>query len=196
MPLRGKCSVPGSFNVKAHRVKPSLAIRSVRADDDLARLTELIHAAYAPHAAKGLRYWGTHQSVDDTRTRLGSGYGLVAESSGEFAGTITVRPPHLESRIALYRDPGTWTICQFAVAPGMKGAGLGKSLHDAAVAHAMLNGGTTMALDTAAPAQALIAMYRAWGYELAGEVDWRPHTNYLSVVMRKALYSEVGRNVP
>ena len=47
-----------------------------------------------------------------------------------------------------------------------------------------------MALDTAAPAEALIAMYRAWGYETVGEVDWRPQTNYLSVVMRKALRSE------
>ena len=168
-------------------MKIPLAIRTVRADDDLARLTELIHAAYAPQAAKGLRYWGTHQSVDDTRKRLASGHGLVAERAGEFVGTITVRPPQPDSRVELYRDPGTWTICQFAVAPGMKGMGLGKSLHDAAVAHALRSGGTAMALDTAAPAESLVAMYRAWGYQLAGEVDWRPHTNYVSVVMRKAL---------
>ena len=169
-----------------------LVIRPVRADDDLACLTELIHAAYAPQAAKGLRYWGTHQSVDDTRKRLASGHGLVAESGEQLVGTITVRAPQPDSQVVLYRDPGTWTISQFAVAPGLKGTGLGKSLHDAAVAHAMLNGGTTMALDTAAPAEALIAMYRAWGYELAGEVDWRPHTNYVSVVMRKALPQDAG----
>jgi hypothetical protein len=44
-----------------------------------------------------------------------------------------------------------------------------------------------MALDTAAPATGLIAiMYKAWGYELAGEHDWRPHTNYRSVLMSRA----------
>ena len=163
------------------------AIRSVRADDDLACLTELIHAAYASQAAKGLRFWGTHQSVDDTRKRLASGHGIVAECEGELVGTITVRAPQPDSPVALYRNPTTWTICQFAVAPALKGSGLGKSLHDAAMAHALLHGGATMALDTAAPAEGLIAMYRAWGYEPAGEVDWRPHTNYRSVIMRKTL---------
>ena len=31
-------------------------IRPVCAEDDLARITDLIHAAYAPHATQGLRY--------------------------------------------------------------------------------------------------------------------------------------------
>ncbi len=44
-----------------------------------------------------------------------------------------------------------------------------------------------MALDTAAPALGLISMYKAWGYELAGEHDWRPITNYLSVLMIRSL---------
>jgi predicted N-acetyltransferase YhbS len=167
----------------------SFTIRPIRADDDIERLTELVHAAYALQAAKGLRYWGTHQSVDDTRKRLASGHGLVAERAGEFVGTITVRPPQPESQVNLYRNPGTWTFCQFAVSPELKGTGLGKSLHDAAVSHVILNGGVAMALDTAEPAEALIAMYLAWGYELAGEVDWRPHTNYLSVIMSKVLKS-------
>jgi hypothetical protein len=28
---------------------------------------------------------------------------------------------------------------------------------------------------------------RSWGYEEVGTCDWLPHTNYLSVLMRKAL---------
>lgn len=174
----------------------SIAIRPIRTGDDLERLTELIHAAYAVQAAKGLRYWGTHQSVEDTRKRLASGHGLIAECAGELVGTITVRPPQSESQVELYRERRTWTICQFAVVPELKGTGLGKLLYDAAESHAILNGGGTMALDTAAPAEALIAMYRAWGYEVVGEVDWRPHTNYLSVVMSKTLNSGAKRNVP
>ena len=51
-------------------------IRPVCAQDDLARITALIHAAYAPHTAQGLRYWGTHQTVEDTAKRFAMGIGL------------------------------------------------------------------------------------------------------------------------
>ena len=89
-------------------------IRLVRADENLVALTALIQRAYAPHAAKGLRYWGTHQSAADTATRLASGQGFVAEIEG---------------------------------------------------------GGGVMALDTAATAHGLIAMYQRWGYRICGECD-------------------------
>jgi hypothetical protein len=54
-------------------------IRPVTDDDDLVRLTALIHGAYAPHAKLGLRYWGTHQSVQDTAKRFASGTGLATK---------------------------------------------------------------------------------------------------------------------
>jgi ribosomal protein S18 acetylase RimI-like enzyme len=162
-------------------------IRALAPRDSLDALTELIHAAYAPQAQKGLRYWGTHQTADDTRKRFASGFGLVAEAQGRFVGTVTVRPPQPDSQVALYRDPHTWTIAQYAVHPSWKGLGLGRDLHDQAVAHALAHGGRTMALDTAEPAEGLIAMYRRWGYEIVGHTDWRPHTNYLSVVMQKGI---------
>jgi GNAT superfamily N-acetyltransferase len=163
------------------------AIREIHADDDLVALTALIHAAYAPQASRGLRYWGTHQTVEDTRKRLASGYGFVAQVAGQFVGTITVRAPQPESPVPLYRCPDTWTIGQFAVHPEMKAKGLGRRLHDHAMRFAHSHGARSMALDTAAPAETLIDMYRRWGYELAGETDWRPHTNYVSVVMRRAI---------
>ncbi|MEW6613012.1 MAG: GNAT family N-acetyltransferase [Pseudomonadota bacterium] len=161
-------------------------VRSLVPSDDPARLTRLIHAAYAPHAARGLRYWGTHQSVEETAKCLSSGQAFVAVAEGEYVGTITVRPPQPESAVAIYRKADTWSISQFAVAPAFKGRGLGKALHEAAVNHARLNGASTIALDTAAPAQGLIAMYKAWGYELVGECNWRPHTNYMSVLMSRS----------
>lgn len=131
-------------------------IRAVLPDDDLGRLTSLIHAAYAPHAVRGLRYWGTHQSIEDTAKRLSSGHGLIAELNGEYVGTITVRPPQQESPIVLYRQPYTWSISQFAVSPEFKGKGLGKTLHKEAVAHARNHGARAIGLDTAAPATGLI----------------------------------------
>lgn len=170
-------------------------IRAIHACDNLVALTTLIHAAYATQAARGLRYWGTHQTPDDTRKRFEQGFGFVALMGDQLAGTITVRPPQPDSRVVLYRDPHTWTLGQFAVHPEMKGLGLGRKLHDHAMVIAGSHGASTMALDTAAPAASLIAMYQRWGYELAGEADWRPHTNYVSVVMRKAI-TEKGELEP
>lgn len=46
-----------------------------------------------------------------------------------------------------------------------------------------------MALHTAQPAVALINMYRTWGYVQVGTCDWRPHTNYLSILMSKTVPS-------
>jgi GNAT superfamily N-acetyltransferase len=167
----------------------SLVIRTLQIKDNLAFLTDLIHAAYAPHAAKGLRYWGTHQSVESTAERFASGEGFIAEVQGEIVGTITLRGPQPESPVELFRDANTWSFAQFAVAPGHKRSGIGVALHEHVLTRAITQGAHVMALDTAAPATALIAMYKAWGYEVCGECDWRPHTNYLSVLMSRSLIS-------
>ena len=167
--------------------KSPIAVRSLLPEDSLEHLTDLIHAAYAPHAMKGLRYWGTHQSVEDTAKRLTSGHGFIAEVGGQIAGTVTVRPPQPESKVAAYRDPGTWSIGQFAVAPIYKGRGVGLALHGQALAVAASNGARLMVIDTAAPASSLIARYKAWGYVHCGMCDWRPHTNYLSILMSRVL---------
>ncbi|MFT4243648.1 MAG: GNAT family N-acetyltransferase [Acidovorax sp.] len=164
-------------------------IRPVTASDDLERLTALIHAAYARHAALGLRYWGTHQSVDDTAKRFASGTGLVMvePQSGDYVGTLTLRPPQPESTVALYREPRVWSICQFCIAPQEQGRGLGRRLHDYATQYARGQGAGVLALDTAQPATALIAMYESWGYAVVGECDWRPLTNYTSVLMSRQM---------
>lgn len=165
---------------------PSLrtaTIRLLRPDDDLVALTELIHTAYAPHAAAGLRYWGTHQSLESTAERLASGTAWVMTLADEYVGTATLRPAQAESPVSLYRTEGVFSLAQFCVAPGLKGQGYGRRLHEHVLAHARAIGARGIALDTARPATRLIAMYERWGYKIAGEADWRPHTNYTSVVM-------------
>lgn len=166
---------------------PLLSCREVSAEDDLAALTQLIRSAYAPHAASGLRYWATHQSVEDTAKRLASGHGFVGELNGRVVATVTLRRAEPDSKVELLREPHTWSFGQFAVAPEQKGKGFGKQIHDFALSYAARHGCTKMALHTAQPATALIAMYQSWGYELAGTCDWRPHTNFLSVLMSKPL---------
>ena len=164
---------------------PVLSCREVSEMENIAALTVLIRSAYAPHAASGLRYWATHQSAEDTAKRLASGHGFVAELNGVVVATVTLRQPEPESKVPLLREAATWSFGQFAVAPEHKGRGFGKQIHDFALLYAAKHGCKKMALHTAQPATALIAMYRSWGYELAGTCDWRPHTNFVSVLMSK-----------
>jgi predicted N-acetyltransferase YhbS len=153
------------------------------------RLTDVIHAGYARLGSDGLRFWGTHQSVADTRTRCAEGQCFVAVQGAHIVGTVTIKPTDPSSEVEVYRDPSTWCLTQFAVLPELHGLGLGRGLHDMAVAEAREHGARRIALDTAEPATHLIAMYRRWGYELVGTCDWRPFTNYQSVVMVKEVMS-------
>jgi predicted N-acetyltransferase YhbS len=164
-----------------------LIIRRLEPQDDLSALTDLIHAAYAPHAAQGLRYWGTHQTVEDTAKRVQSGRAWVMLSGKQYVGTATLRPPQPDSPVALYRHPGVHSLAQFCICHSKKGAGLGRALHAHVLAAAQELGAQGIALDTARPAVALIRLYESWGYQVVGRCDWRPHTNYESVVMYKSL---------
>lgn len=175
---------PSTGRMNTH---PQLHCREVEEDDDVVALTALIRSAYAPHAVSGLRYWATHQSVEDTAKRLAAGHGLVAELNGKVVATITLREPEPGSQVPLLREPDTWSFGQFAVSPEHKGRSFGKQIHDFAVKYAFERGCLRMALHTAQPASALIAMYGSWGYTEVGTCDWRPHTNYLSVLMSKSL---------
>ena len=58
-----------------------IEIRPYLSEDHLDALTDLIHRAYAPHLALGLRYWATDQPSSDTEKRLLSGMGLIMLAS-------------------------------------------------------------------------------------------------------------------
>lgn len=168
-------------------VIPRVTIRPFHREDDLERITEVIHRGYAVLAINGLRFWGTHQSPADTLERLNKGAGFLAILEGEIVGTITIRPPDPESEVEFYRHATTWIVNQFAVIPEHAGRGIGSALHNYALEHAMQQGATRVALDTANGAEHLIAMYKRWGYAVVGTCDWRPFTNYESVVMMRTL---------
>jgi GNAT superfamily N-acetyltransferase len=162
-------------------------IREISDTDDLGAITDLVHAAYLPHAQSGLRYWGTHQTVEDTAKRIRSGTALLLVNEGRYVGMVIVRPPQPASEVPLYRQPDVWSISQFCISPEYKGKGYGRKLHERALSFASGAGAGFMALDTAEPARDLIAMYQSWGYSVVGRCDWRPHTNYESVLMKRAI---------
>lgn len=168
-----------------------MKIRVLAPDDDIVALTDMLHRAYAPLAARGLRYNATHQSPEVTVRRLSRGHALVAESDGRVVGTISVYPPDPSSQVAVYRDPHTYSFGQFAVDPEFKGRGIGRALHAAAVDHALSQGAHFLSLDTAAPAAELIATYERWGYVVVERTSWKS-TNYESVLMRCSLLKELS----
>ena len=70
--------------------------------------------------------------------------------------------------------------------------GYGRRLHEEALSFAADAGAEFVALDTAEPAQGLIAMYTGWGYAVVGTCDWRPRTNYRSVLMKRSVSNGGG----
>jgi GNAT superfamily N-acetyltransferase len=163
-----------------------MQVRVITPQDDIVALTAILHRAYAPLAARGLRYMATHQSPADTHRRLFKGHPLAAEKAGQIIGTITIYPPQPRASVATYRDPHTFSFGQFAVDPVFAGQGIGRILHQAAVDYALGQGARFLSLDTAAPATDLIATYARWGYAIVEHTHWGD-TNYESVLMRRTL---------
>ena len=166
--------------------KMKIQIRRCRVPEDIVLLTELLHRAYAELAARGLKYVATHQTAEITERRVKAGYCVVAEVDGMLVGTIRVKRPDPESKVATYREPTTFMFGQFGVEPAFRGHGIGRALHEHAICFAEENGATAMALDTAVPANHLIALYSKWGYQEVERCRWDA-VNYESLVMKKEL---------
>jgi GNAT superfamily N-acetyltransferase len=161
-------------------------IRIFQPGDDLVALTDLLHAAYRPLAEMGLHFTATDQTPEITARRIARAMCLVAELDGRFIGTITFSESRPDEFLELYREPGLFHFRQFGVHPDFKRRGLGRRLHDAALAHVRARGGKIMALDTAVPATHLIEMYLRWGYRIVGRAQW-PDVNYESVLMTREI---------
>ena len=166
---------------------PALTIRPFTTDDDIEEITRIIRAAYAQLSAMGLKYWATWQEAADTKKRFDRGHGFVALLGDRVVGTITIYGPDHGNKSPIYRDVDTYGIGQFAIDPELQGNGYGKELQQFAEGWIRNRRGKRVALDTSEQATHLIAMYEKWGYTIAGNVDWRPFTNYLSVMMVKDL---------
>ena len=161
-------------------------IREWNPSDNLEALTELLHRAYEPLAARGLNVLAAHQTPEITARRIAQGRCFVLEDAGVLAGTICVYDPDPFSSVPEYRKHATYHIGQFAVDPKLGGFGYGRTLHEHALEYASRRGGRWMALDTASPAKDLIEMYARWGYHEVARYKWKG-SQYESVILRRSL---------
>jgi len=163
-----------------------VAIRRLRNSDSLQGLTDLLHRSYRVLAEMNLRYFATHQSVDQTRDRIGNGTCFVAVRDGVIVGTILYRRPGQSRGTPFYERPGVAKVSQLAVEPKLQQQGIATRLIDHAEKTARDDGALELALDTAEQATHLIEWYERLGYRFIEHADWDV-TNYRSVVMSKRL---------
>lgn len=171
-------------------------IRELSSDDDLAELTRMLHRAYAPLAAAGMRYLASHQNEAKTRSRVfarGVKTLVGVDQAGRILATITVTIER-DTRQDHEQDPQPeWYLRddvaifeQFAVDPEYQGQRLGQRLLEAAADLVASLGFKELACDTSEHAAHLIAYYTNLGFREVGTTTWGV-TNYDSVLLSRSL---------
>ena len=169
-------------------------IRLFRADDSIAELTQLLHRAYAPLAARGLNFLASHQDEEWTRKRIARGECYVAFHGQQMIGTIIWRNAQQTRGCPWYDRPDVASFGQFAIDPQWQRQGIGSKLLAIAEERSTETGAAELALDTAEPAHDLIEFYTQRGYRFIEHVKWDV-VNYRSVVMSKRIANRNGASV-
>jgi len=154
--------------------------------DEVGRITEILHKAYAQLADLGFKYHATWQGDDVTLKRLNSGISYLALNEDTIVGTITLYLPPLFSGCSWYERGDVASFGQFGVDPEFQHNGIGSMLLAAVEAEATRRGIPHLALDTAEGAEHLIKLYKRRRFKFVGYADW-DITNYRSVILSKEL---------
>jgi len=161
-------------------------VREFRKSDTSA-LTALLHRAYAELGAAGMNFTAVDQTDATTEYRASAGHCLLAIDDGIPIATLTMSMPASKTLRLMFpaadREDVAW-LNQMAVDPDRRGIGLARDLWADGLAWATRNGATTVGVDTALPAEHLIRLYEAWGFERAGTVHWEGKTYDSAVLLR------------
>lgn len=149
-------------------------------------LTKILHAAYAPLAEKGQRYWASYQTPEDTFFRLNQGESYLGFYGDSLVGTVCLWRAKPDHSAPWYRRQEVFSIHQFAVAPEHQGRGIGTQMMDQMEKRAAELGAQEIALDTSEHAHELIALYSKRGYRFVEHAQWNK-VNYRSVILSKRL---------
>ena len=160
--------------------------RYLTVDDDLDEITAMLHEAYGPLAAAGMRFVASHQDSATTRRRLDQGETIVAVEQERLVGIVTLARTDATGGAPFYDSPGVASFGQFAVRPSHQGRGIGRTLVGLVEDRARELGVQRLALDTSEHATDLIALYRSLGFHVVARHRWST-VNYESVIMAKDL---------
>lgn len=163
-----------------------MKIRLISKYDSIEDLTGLIHRAYRQLADLGLNYWATHQSVEDTKTRISKGECYLVLEDDIIIGTVTLNFPNKTYSHPWYDKADVTTFNQMAVDPNYQKHGIGSKLLDLIEQRAVEMGAKELSCDTACSAVHLINMYKKRGYREVSNADWEI-TNYKSIILSKSL---------
>lgn len=163
-----------------------IKVRLLDRNDSLENVTELLHRAYANHAADGLRYMAHSQSSTQTRQRIRNAECYVVEKNSCLVGTFCLWAPEHTGGLPWYDRPHVAKAAQIAVDATLQGQGIGRTIFHFMERRASEMGATELALDTSQKAVGLVATYIRRGYRLVQYTYW-PNTNYRSVVLSKQL---------
>lgn len=161
---------------------------------DVPALTQLVHRAYAELGARGLNFTAVDQNEATTLYRASAGASWVLTDGGRLVGTVSVASPASEMLRGMTDHAsieGRAWLNQLAVDPDYRGQGLARRLRDVAYEWSVSKGATSVGVDTAEPADHLIALYSGWGFEPVDYVQW-PGKTYRSVVMVRTLGSSTA----
>jgi len=144
-------------------------------EQDLGRILQLVHRAYAHNAALGFHFVGATESPESLREDWTAGHVYTLRTEGGLAGTI---------RIAGQPQEGFLQIWRLCVDPDVWRRGLGGRLLRFAESEARKRSLRSVRLDTAKPFVELVRWYQRRGYRITGETRF-PDVNYDSVLLEK-----------
>lgn len=150
-------------------------------------VTQLVHRAYARHAEAGLQFLATYQDEAVTAERMEDSTTYGFRIGGALVATVGVKYDRSPAYGGYRAEGRLASFSQFAVEPRIQSVGLGRRILRWVEEECVRRGIEELACDTAAPATGLVEYYTGLGYEKVADADWRPTTNYLSVILRKRL---------
>ncbi|CAG0997671.1 amino-acid N-acetyltransferase [Phycisphaerales bacterium] len=165
-------------------------VRLIRPSDSVSEITRLLHRAYAPQVAMGLKPLAGRQDDGVTADRAANSecyLALLNEGGRErIVGVILFEEHEKATFPAFFLRPDVCHFAQFGVDPDMQGRGIGRALLETVERRAREKRATELALSMAEPDKELFDFYLKRGYRFVEHWQW-PYTNYRSCILSKAL---------
>jgi GNAT superfamily N-acetyltransferase len=163
-----------------------VTVRDARPDerDAVAALTWRAYAELATVMAPSA--WAALEGA--TRSGLASDAGaerIVAERDGTLVGSVFLFPPATDAYSGLTRPGELPELRLLAVAPELRGQGIGRLLVDECARRARRAGAPALALHTSASMRAAIRLYEQMGFVRVPAHDFQPPGAELVMAYRK-----------